>query len=66
MRIKPRVAITRKQKAYLKWMGLLPPKKVGRLSSLNKHNRKMKALHVSEFVSMCNHIEPNQVEVEFV
>ena len=40
MKIKPRTGPSRKQKAYLKWMGFLPPKTKGRLKQLNKHNRK--------------------------
>lgn len=44
MKIKPRTGESRKQKAYLKWMGLVPPRKVSRLKQLNKHNRK--SLHM--------------------
>lgn len=51
MRIKPKPKITRKQKAYLKWMGMVKPKSKGRLAQLNKHNRK--SLHKpSELVAI--------------
>jgi hypothetical protein len=40
MKIRERTGKSRKQKAYLKWMGLTPPRSSGRLKQLNKHNRK--------------------------
>lgn len=56
MKIKDRPKTTRKQKAYLKWMGLDKPRKQSRLGQLNKHNRK--ALHQpSEFVVMAKRLD---------
>lgn len=39
MKIKLRTGISRQRKSWLKYMGLLPPKKKGRLKQLTKHNR---------------------------
>ncbi len=40
MKIKSKPRKTKKQKAYLEWMGLEKPKSKGRMGQLNKHNRK--------------------------
>ena len=53
MRIKSPPKVNRKQKAYLKWMGLLPPKTKGRLAQLNKHNRKSRNVR-SEFLTLAD------------
>jgi hypothetical protein len=55
MKIKPAPKATRKQKAYLKWMGLEEPKKASRLKQLNKFNKTRKV--PSEFVLMAQRIE---------
>lgn len=60
MRIKARSGVTRKQKAYLKWMGFTPPKSQGRLAQLNKHNRS-KLHQASEFILMVNRLEEKVV-----
>lgn len=55
MRIKPKSGSTKKQKAYLKWMGIAIPKTRARLPQLNKHNRK--SLHKpSEAIIMFNRL----------
>jgi len=53
VKIKPRAKIPRKTKAEYEWMGMVPPKKQGRLSQLNKHNVRTP----SEFVLMARRIE---------
>lgn len=56
MKIKPKSGSTKKQKAYLKWMGILPPKSKARLPQLNKHNRT--SLHrENEAVAMFRRLE---------
>ncbi len=45
MKIKPKPRTTRKQKSYLKWMGLIKPKKAGRLGQGNKSNSLMKKVY---------------------
>jgi hypothetical protein len=55
MKIKAPQGKTRKQKAYLKWMGLEEPKKASRLKQLNKFNKTRKV--PSEFVLMAQRIE---------
>lgn len=59
MKIKPRPRVTRKQKAYLKWMGLEKPKKQSRLPQLNKSTRHLRH-RLSEFILMAIRLEPPQ------
>jgi len=57
MKIKPAPKVSRKQKAYLKWMGLEKPKPLYRLGQLNKANRLAKRSISSEFVRMARAVE---------
>lgn len=52
MRIKEKPKATKKQKAYLAWMGLTPPKRSGRLSQLNKSNQRDKKRFKSELAAI--------------
>jgi len=57
MKIKPRPKMTKSRRSYLKWAGLLPPKKQGRLSRRNKANKRLKKIYKSEFLIMVERIE---------
>lgn len=53
MKIKEKPRKTKMTKSYMEWLGIELPKKSGRLSQLNKHNKRKP----SEFILMVEKLE---------
>lgn len=52
MKIKPQPKMSRKKRAYLKFMGLEKPRKQGRLAQLNKSGRHLRRIKSELQVSL--------------